>query len=82
MNRTPNHTNKQYRKQSLTSLNRVNYARWLPIRLRDMALLQKFHPNTAEEFTNANFDARNTSKAFPKMTTDQAHEQKSAVVKR
>ena len=61
-------------------MDRVNYARWLTIHLRDMASLQKFHPNIAEEFKNGNFNVRKTSKAFSNMTIDQGHEQNSAVV--
>ena len=61
-------------------LDRVNYARWLPIHLRDMAS-QKFHPKIAEEFANGNFTVRKTSKAFSSMAIDQAHEQNNASVK-
>ena len=62
-------------------LDRVNYARWLPIHLCDMASLQKFHPKIAEEFANGDFTVRKTSKAFSNMAIDQAHEQNNAVVK-
>ena len=62
-------------------LDRVNYARWLPIHLRDMASLQMFHPKIAEEFANGNFTVRKTSKAFSNMAIDQAHEQNNAASK-
>ena len=61
-------------------LDRVNYARWLPIHLRDIASLQKFHLKIAEEFANGNFTVRKTGKAFSNMAIDQAHEQNNAVV--
>ena len=34
------------------ALDRTNYARWLPVHIRDMAELQNKHPHVYEEFTS------------------------------
>ena len=61
--------------------NNVNYARWLPIHLRDMMSLEKQHPEVAKEFHNGNFVVHKTSRKFSAMAIDQAHEQNNAVIK-
>ena len=35
--------------------NNINYARWLPIHLRDMKFLDQHHPQVAREFCSGNF---------------------------
>lgn len=63
------------------SNNNVNYARWLPVHLRDMMSLEQRHPDVASEFHKGNFVVHKTRKDFSAMAIDQAHEQNNAVVK-
>jgi len=74
--------------QSLTELipyffanNNVNYARWLPIHLRDMLTLKEKHPKVAEEFEMGRFVIHKSCREFSGMAIDQAHEQANAVIK-
>ena len=41
-------------------LDHTNYARWVPVHIRDMANLHRTHPETAAEFDNGNFTVRKT----------------------
>lgn len=75
-------------KESLSSLipyffalDHINYARWLPIHLRDMLALQTTHPGIYQEFEKENFPVRKTESKFPNIAIDQAHEQNNAIVK-
>lgn len=75
-------------KESLSSLipyffalDHINYARWLPIHLRDMLALQTTHPGIYQEFEKENFADRKTESKFPNIAIDQAHEQNNAFVK-
>lgn len=75
-------------KQSLANLiphffglDRVNYARWLPIHVRDMVSLHQTNPDIAREFAKGNFTVRKTTKVFSNMAIDQAHEQNNALIK-
>ena len=61
--------------------NNVNYARWLPIHLRDMTCLEKTHPEVAREFHNGNFVVHKSDRNFSLLALDQAHEQNDAVIK-
>ena len=61
--------------------NNINYARWLPIHLRDMMCLEKQHPDVAREFHQGNFVVHKSDKNFSAMAIDQAHEQNNAVIK-
>ena len=60
--------------------NNVNYARWLPIHLRDMPTLEK-HPHLAYAFQRGAFVVHKPSRDFSAIAIDQAHEQASAVIK-
>lgn len=53
--------------------NNVNYARWLPIHLRDMVTLKEKHPQLAEEFEKGNFVVHKTTRVFSALPIDQAH---------
>ena len=75
-------------KESLSSLipyffalDHTNYARWLPIHLRDMLALQTKHPEVYEEFEKGNFTVRKSENKFSNIAIDQAHEQNNAIVK-
>ena len=61
--------------------NNVNYARWLPIHLRDMVTLEHTHPEVFNEFQLGNFVVHKTNREFSGLAIDQAHEQANAVVK-
>lgn len=63
------------------ALDHMNYARWLPIHLRDMLSLESCHPRIFAEFSNGNFAVRKTESRFSCIAIDQAHEQNNAVVK-
>ena len=61
--------------------NNVNYARWLPIHLRDMISLEQTHPQVFSEFQLGKFVVHKTHREFSGLAIDQAHEQANAVVK-
>lgn len=62
-------------------LDHINYARWVPVHIRDMANLSIAHPQIAVEFNNGNFTVHKTRKSFSAMATDQAHEQNNCAIK-
>lgn len=62
-------------------LDHTNYARWVPVHLRDMANLSTAHPEMAVEFNNGNFTVRKTGRVFSAIAIDQAHEQNNCAVK-
>jgi len=61
--------------------NNVNYARWLPVHLRDMMALKQQHPEVAREFHKGNFVVHKSRREFSAMAIDQAHEQNNTVIK-
>lgn len=63
------------------SLDHTNYARWLPIHIRDMALLKTMHPEVSVEFRQGHFTVKKTSRSFSAIALDQAHEQNNASIK-
>lgn len=63
------------------SLDHTNYARWLPIHLRDMYRLNDVAPDVAVQFKQGKFAVNKTSKHFSAIPIDQAHEQNNALVK-
>ena len=63
------------------ALGHTNYARWLPVHLRDMALLETKHPEMALKFKNGHFAVHKTERMFSAIAIDQAHEQYNKVVK-
>lgn len=63
------------------ALDRVHYARWLPIHIRDMVTLHERHPSIHAEFVKGRFVVAKTQKLFSTMSVDQAHEQNNALVK-
>ena len=63
------------------SLDHTNYARWLPIHLRDMYRLNDVAPDVAAQFQQGKFAVSKTSKPFSAIPIDQAHEQNNALVK-
>jgi len=63
------------------SLDHTNYARWLPVHIRDMINLSVRHPTVALEFNKGYFTVHKTERVFSSMAIDQAHEQNNAAVK-
>ena len=61
--------------------NNVNYARWIPIHLRDMMSLEQQHPDVAREFHKGNFVIHKSRREYSALAIDQAHEQNNAVIK-
>ena len=65
----------------LFALDQTNYARWLPVHIRDMTSLHETHPDLYVQFVNGNFVIRKTQRRFSAISIDQAHEQNNALVK-
>ena len=61
--------------------NNVNYARWLPVHLKDMLSLEHKHPYVFQEFQSGKFVVFKSSCTFSAMAIDQTHEQANAVIK-
>ena len=61
--------------------NNINYARWLPVHLRDMLSLENRHPQLNQEFHSGKFAVFKSKQPFSAMAIDQAHEQANAVIK-
>jgi len=63
------------------ALDQVNYARWLPVHLRDMLSFQEQHPHIYEQFVCGKFTISKSGKKFSSISVDQAHEQLNALIK-
>ena len=63
------------------ALGHINYARWIPVHLRDMVTLATKHASVYTQFLAGNFTVKKTTHAFSAMAIDQAHEQNNAFVK-
>ena len=59
----------------------MNYARWLPIHLRDMSILGQKHPQLAHAFRRGAFVVHKSIRDFSAIAIDQTHEQANAVIK-
>ena len=53
----------------------MNYARWLPVHIRNMVSLEKEIPSLAAEFQSGHFVVQKSHRAFSSIAIDQAHEQ-------
>ena len=63
------------------ALDRINYARWLPVHIRDMAELpNKLHVYN-EFVSGGKFTVQKTTNAFSSIPLDQAHEQNNELIK-
>ena len=60
--------------------NNVNYARRLPVHLKDMLSLEHKHPDVFQVQTGK-FVVFTSSRTFSAMANDQAHDQANAVIK-
>ena len=63
------------------ALDRTNYARWLPVHIRDMESLGTELPAVAAEFRKGHFVIDKTNRAFSLIPINQAHEQNNKIVK-
>ena len=57
------------------ALDHTNYARWLPVHVRDMVMLSDTHPEVYDKFMKGNFVVQKSGKKFSLIAKDQAHEQ-------
>ena len=62
------------------ALDHTNYARWLPVHVRDMVELAEKHPQVHAEFMKGNFVVQKSARKFSLMAKDQAHEQSNKVL--
>jgi hypothetical protein len=63
------------------ALDRVNYARWLSVHIRDMHALPDQHPDIDQQFNNGAFVVHKSKKVFSSIALDHAHEQMNALIK-
>ena len=64
------------------ALDRTNYARWLPVHIRDMAELPNKQPHVYNEFVSGGkFTVQKMTNAFSSIPLDQAHEQNNELIK-
>ena len=63
------------------ALNHTNYARWLPVHIRDMESLDKEIPLLAAQFRKGHFVVQKSYRPFFSTPIDQAHEQNNKIVK-
>lgn len=63
------------------ALDHTNYARWVPVHLRDMAELKHKHPQIFQAFSEGKFTYKKTTRAFSAIAIDHAHEQHNACIK-
>lgn len=65
----------------LFALDHINYARWLPVHIRDMCELPVKHPVVFQQFTSGSFVVHKTKRPFSSIALDHAHEQENASIK-
>ncbi|XP_029931656.1 piggyBac transposable element-derived protein 4-like [Myripristis murdjan] len=63
------------------ALDHTNYARWIPVHLRNMITLKDTHPDALSQFLKGNFVVKKTTHSFSAIAIDQAHKQNNASVK-
>ena len=56
-------------------MDHTNYARWLPVHVRDMVQLSQKHPQLYAEFLKGNFVVQRSARKFSLISKDQSHEQ-------
>ena len=62
------------------ALDHTNYARWLPVHVRDMVQLAQQNPEVHAEFMKGNFVVQKSRRKFSLMAKDQAHEQSNKIL--
>lgn len=63
------------------ALDHVNYARWLSVHIRDLCMLESWHPEVFRRFQAGAFVIQKTKRKFSSIALDQAHEQCNVLVK-
>ena len=63
------------------AMNHINYARWLPLHVRDMKSSAVLSPSAEAKFREGIFVVHKTRNKFSGLTIDQAHELNNALVK-
>lgn len=63
------------------AMDQHNYARWIPIYIRDLSHLSSRHPEIYEAFQNGLFVVQKSNKPFSSIGTDEAHEQNNGILK-
>ena len=63
------------------AMNHINYARWLPVQVRDMKSLAILSPSTEAKFREGLFVVHKTRNKFSGLAIVQAHEQNNALIK-
>ena len=66
---------------SFFALDSTNYARWLPVHIRDMESVDTKLPNLAAQFRKGHFVVNKTNRSFSALPVDHAHEQNNKTVK-
>ena len=62
------------------ALDHTNYARWLPVYVRDMVQLAQQNPEVHAEFMKGNFVVQKSRRKFSLMVKDQAHEKSNKIL--
>jgi len=60
---------------------RINYVRWIPVHLKDMAERPERCQEVTRKFREGSFTVQKTKKIFSSIPIDQAHEQNNACIK-
>ena len=63
------------------ALDSTNYARWLPVHIRDMESVDTKLPNLTAQFRKGHFVVKKTNRSFSALPIDHAHEQNNKIVK-
>ena len=63
------------------ALDHTNYARWLPVHIRDILSLKDRHPAVSREFEKGNFVVCKSTRSFSAIAVDHAHEQANKLIK-
>ena len=57
------------------AMDQCNYARWVPVHIRDMLALPLNHPEVHQQFLNGNFVVQKSKHLFSLIALDHNHEQ-------
>ena len=63
------------------ALDHTNYARWLPVHIKDLLALEENNPALYKEFQAGHFVARKSCNSFSAIALDHAHEQMNGLLK-
>ena len=63
------------------ALNHHNYARWLPVHIRDMVTLKEKHPAVLQQFLKGHFVVQKSNRRFLMMALDHNHKQQNQIIK-